>query len=82
MCVESAAEVLDRIVAFAASHDGIEAVIQTGSRARNQRVDRFSDLDIELIGTAAPALAGDDSWVVHTPATDRLSCNAAVPNAL
>ncbi|KZM73320.1 hypothetical protein AWN90_32190 [Nocardia terpenica] len=37
-------------------------MIQTGSRARNQRVDRFSDLDIELIGTAAPALAGDDSW--------------------
>ncbi|MHA4854327.1 aminoglycoside 6-adenylyltransferase [Rhodococcus sp. MSC1_016] len=60
--MESAAEVLDRIVALATAHDGIEAAIQTGSRARNERVDRFSDLDIELVGTSVPALAGDDGW--------------------
>ncbi|MFN6548347.1 aminoglycoside 6-adenylyltransferase [Mycolicibacterium nivoides] len=68
--MEYAAEVLNRIVAFASAHDGIEAVIQTGSRARNQRVDRFSDLDIELVGPAVPALAGDDGWAA--PLGDQL----------
>lgn len=68
--MESPAEVLDRIVAFASAHDGIEAVIQTGSRARNQRVDRFSDFDIELVGPAMPALAGDDGWAA--PLGDQL----------
>lgn len=68
--MESPTEVLDRIVAFASAHDGIAAVIQTGSRARNQRVDRFSDLDIELVGPAVPSFAGDDSWAA--PLGDQL----------
>ncbi|MBM7460966.1 hypothetical protein JOE26_003641 [Rhodococcus coprophilus] len=45
-------------------------MIQTGSRARNQRVDRLSDLDIELIGPAVSSLAGDDSWAA--PLGDQL----------
>lgn len=53
---------LQEILAFADQNDGIDAVVQTGSRARNQRVDAFSDLDIELIGPGAPGLAGRDDW--------------------
>lgn len=60
--VEDPRGLLEKIVAFAEQHDGIDAVVQTGSRARNQRVDAFSDLDIELIGPGAPALAGRDDW--------------------
>jgi aminoglycoside 6-adenylyltransferase len=45
------------------SHEGIWAVVQTGSPARGDRVDAFSDLDIELIGPAAPDLSGHDDWL-------------------
>lgn len=53
---------LDRVLAFAAGQDGIVAVVQTGSRARERDVDVFSDLDIELIGPGASSLVGDDGW--------------------
>ncbi|ONI75203.1 hypothetical protein ALI144C_41420 [Actinosynnema sp. ALI-1.44] len=54
---------LARVLDFAEHHEGIEAVVQTGSRARGLRVDSLSDLDIELIGPGAPLLAGDDEWL-------------------
>jgi aminoglycoside 6-adenylyltransferase len=60
--VEDPQGLLQEILAFAEHYDGIDAVVQTGSRARHQRVDAFSDLDIELIGSGAPGLAGRDDW--------------------
>ena len=37
--------------------------MQTGSRARDRRVDDFSDLDIELLGPRPFDLARDPSWI-------------------
>jgi len=61
--VENPELLLKRIVDFAAARDGIQAVVQTGSRARGRRVDAYSDLDIELIGPGAAELAGRDDWL-------------------
>lgn len=60
--MEDPDELLSRVLDFAQAHSGIEAVVQTGSRARGDRVDALSDLDIELIGPAAVELVGDDEW--------------------
>jgi len=60
--MEDPRALLEDVLSFAARSEGIDAVIETGSRARKQRVDAFSDLDIELIGPGAPALAGRDDW--------------------
>jgi aminoglycoside 6-adenylyltransferase len=54
---------LKRVLEFAARREGIDAVVQTGSRARCERVDEFSDLDIELIGPGAASLIGRDDWL-------------------
>ncbi|WP_280242365.1 aminoglycoside 6-adenylyltransferase [Nocardia abscessus] len=61
--MEDADLVVDRIIEFAAAHPRISAVIQTGSRARGTRVDEFSDLDIELIGTGTGEFVGADDWL-------------------
>jgi len=61
--MEDPDELLRTILAWAETDSRVEAVIQTGSRARRQRVDALSDLDIELIGAHAPELADDDSWI-------------------
>jgi aminoglycoside 6-adenylyltransferase len=60
--LEDPDELLGRVLAFADRTTGIDAVVQTGSRARRQRVDAFSDLDIELIGPGSAALVGRDDW--------------------
>ncbi|ALG08525.1 aminoglycoside 6-adenylyltransferase [Kibdelosporangium phytohabitans] len=60
---------LARVLGFATSCEGIDAVVQTGSRARGQRVDALSDLDIELIGPGAPLLAGRDEWLADIAPT-------------
>jgi aminoglycoside 6-adenylyltransferase len=60
--LEDPDELLARILAFADRTTGIDAVVQTGSRARRHRVDAFSDLDIELIGPGSAALVGRDDW--------------------
>ena len=60
--MEDPDELLARILAFADQTTGIDAVIQTGSRARRHQVDAFSDLDIELIGPGSAALVGRDDW--------------------
>src|SRR5579875_3632373 len=60
--MEDPRALLEDVLSLAARSEGIDAVIETGSRARKQRVDAFSDLDIELIGPGAPALAGRDDW--------------------
>ena len=61
--MEDPDELLRTILDWAETDSRVEAVIQTGSRAQRQRVDALSDLDIELIGTAASELADDDSWI-------------------
>ncbi|WP_036774411.1 aminoglycoside 6-adenylyltransferase [Photorhabdus australis] len=53
---------LEKILTFAHNDPRIDTVIQTGSRARNARVDKFSDLDIELIGSGTDELIGNDLW--------------------
>uniref|UniRef100_UPI0036DCE401 aminoglycoside 6-adenylyltransferase n=1 Tax=Photorhabdus sp. RM322S TaxID=3342825 RepID=UPI0036DCE401 len=53
---------LEKILTFAHNDPRIDTVIQTGSRARNTRVDKFSDLDIELIGSGTDELIGNDLW--------------------
>jgi aminoglycoside 6-adenylyltransferase len=60
--MEDPDELLERILALADRTTGIDAVVQTGSRARRYRVDAFSDLDIELIGPGSAALVGRDDW--------------------
>src|SRR5262245_35509062 len=54
---------LRRILEWAGTDDRVDAVVQTGSRARGRRVDAFSDLDIELIGSRPSELAEDDTWI-------------------
>jgi aminoglycoside 6-adenylyltransferase len=61
--MEDPDELLRRILAWAETDSRVEAVIETGSRARRQRVDALSDLDIELIGAHPSELADDDSWI-------------------
>lgn len=60
---EDAEVMREAVLAFARSATGIEAVIETGSRARGQRVDGYSDLDLELIGPGAGALVGREDWL-------------------
>jgi aminoglycoside 6-adenylyltransferase len=54
---------LRSILSWAQGDDRVEAVVQTGSRARGRRVDDFSDLDIELLGPRPFDLARDPSWI-------------------
>lgn len=54
---------LSSILGWARTDDRVDVVVQTGSRARNRRVDALSDLDIELIGPQPDDLAGDGSWI-------------------
>lgn len=61
--IEDPDELLRKILRWAATDPRVEAVIQTGSRARGLRVDELSDLDIELIGAHPLALADNDSWI-------------------
>lgn len=55
--------VLQSVVAFAETDPRVEAVVQTGSRARAQRVDELSDLDLELIGPGWHELASESAWI-------------------
>lgn len=63
--MEDPQELQDAVLAFARELPGIDAVILTGSRARPEgpgAPDEYSDIDIELIGPGALALAGDAEW--------------------
>lgn len=60
--MENPVVLLDAILTFARDHPGIDAVVLTGSRGRGERVDEYSDLDVELIGPGTAALVGDDDW--------------------
>lgn len=60
--MENPEELLGAILAFARDHPGIDAVVLTGSRGRGERVDEYSDLDVELIGPGTAALIGAEDW--------------------
>jgi len=61
--VENADELIEKVVAWAKEDPRVTAVVLTGSRGRADRVDRFSDLDVELIGPRPQDLAADDGWI-------------------
>jgi aminoglycoside 6-adenylyltransferase len=61
--VEDSDELIERILRWSKSDPRVTAVILTGSRGRAERVDRFSDLDVELIGPRWQELAADDGWI-------------------
>lgn len=61
--VENPDVLTDQLLAWCAQDDRVSAVILTGSRARHERVDRFSDLDVELISPCPERLADDESWI-------------------
>ncbi|WP_280269152.1 aminoglycoside 6-adenylyltransferase [Nocardia wallacei] len=60
--MEDPKELLGAVVDWARADERVEVVVQTGSRARGNRVDEYSDLDIELLGPGWRDLAADTSW--------------------
>lgn len=63
--MENADELVESVLGWARKDPRVTAVILTGSRGRDERVDRFSDLDVELIGPRPQNLAADDGWISH-----------------
>jgi aminoglycoside 6-adenylyltransferase len=61
--MEDPEALLASMLAWARSDPRVTAVIQTGSRSRGERVDAWSDLDIEIISPAWRELGADFSWV-------------------
>ncbi|WP_431956862.1 aminoglycoside 6-adenylyltransferase [Nocardia lijiangensis] len=47
--MEDAEELLATVVAWARQDDRFTALVQTGSRGRGDWIDRYSDLDLEII---------------------------------
>ncbi|MFR9675581.1 aminoglycoside 6-adenylyltransferase [Streptomyces sp. TR02-1] len=60
--MEDPEELLAAILEWAARDPRVTGVVRTGSRARGRRVDRYSDLDLELIGPRWRELSADSSW--------------------
>ncbi len=48
--MESPALLINKIISVSLLDPRIEAVVLTGSRGREQHIDSYSDIDIELIG--------------------------------
>lgn len=61
---EDARLLREAVLTFARASPGIDALVETGSRARGQPVDEFSDLDLELIGPGVHELVGREDWLV------------------
>lgn len=61
--MEDPEALLASVLAWARNDPRVSAVIQTGSRARGERVDAWSDLDIEIISPAWRELGADFAWV-------------------
>lgn len=61
--MEDPTKLVTDIVEWAEQDERISAVIQTGSRGRGDRVDDYSDLDIEIITPHWQALYDDQSWI-------------------
>ncbi|WP_054309192.1 aminoglycoside 6-adenylyltransferase [Mesorhizobium sp. 1M-11] len=59
-------DVLNAVVAWATGHEGVEALIHTGSLVRtDNRADEFSDLDIEIIAARPDNLSSNDKWLTE-----------------
>lgn len=62
--IDTHADLIERIVAWAETDENLRAVIMTGSSSRaDDTTDRFSDRDIELIARDPGKLAVDDTWI-------------------
>lgn len=55
--------IINKIVSFALLDPRIEAIVLTGSIARQTMFDRFSDVDIELIGSGCETLWQERRWI-------------------
>lgn len=54
---------LEAIVDWGSGDPNIVALILTGSRSRQELVDEFSDIDIEVVAQDVEALSRDDRWL-------------------
>ncbi|AXH62372.1 aminoglycoside 6-adenylyltransferase [Providencia huaxiensis] len=61
--MESPASLINKIISISLLDPRIEAVILTGSRAREQDIDSYSDIDIELIGHGTTEIFKQKSWI-------------------
>lgn len=61
--MEDAEELLAAVVAWARQDERITALVQTGSHGRGDRIDRYSDLDLEIITPRWRELFADQSWL-------------------
>ncbi|MEX9875402.1 aminoglycoside 6-adenylyltransferase [Providencia rettgeri] len=61
--MESPALLINKIISVSLLDPRIEAVVLTGSRGRDQHVDSYSDIDIELIGHGTSEIFNQKSWI-------------------
>ena len=63
--MESPASLINKIISISLLDPRIEAVVLTGSRGREQHIDSYSDIDIELIGHGVTELFTEKEWINH-----------------
>lgn len=61
--MESPALLINKIISVSLLDPRIEAVVLTGSRGREQHIDSYSDIDIELIGHGTSEIFNQKSWI-------------------
>ncbi|EFE54695.1 hypothetical protein PROVRETT_06511 [Providencia rettgeri DSM 1131] len=61
--MESPALLINKIISVSLLDPRIEAVVLTGSRGREQHIDGYSDIDIELIGHGVTELFQQTHWI-------------------
>lgn len=61
--MESPASLINKIISVSLLDPRIEAVVLTGSRGREQHIDYYSDIDIELIGFGVTELFYAQQWI-------------------
>lgn len=61
--MESPASLINKIISISLLDPRIEAVVLTGSRGREQDIDHYSDIDIELIGHGVTELFQQTHWI-------------------
>ena len=65
LAMESPVSLINKIISISLLDPRIEAVVLTGSRGREQHIDSYSDIDIELIGQGVTELFTQKEWVNH-----------------
>lgn len=61
--MESPALLINKIISVSLLDPRIEAIVLTGSRGREQHIDSYSDIDIELIGHGVTEIFNQQSWI-------------------